>query len=77
VEIVMTRMTAHLVRGGTAATLIAWAVWFGSAQPALAIAAFAMAVVAMRGCPACWMLGLYDRISETRQVRRSAGQVRL
>ena len=56
----MTRLTAHLVRGVTAIALIAWALLFGSTQPALAIAAGVVAVIAMRGCPACWMLGLWD-----------------
>jgi hypothetical protein len=59
----MTRLIAHLLRGATAAMLIAWAMWFGTTQPALAVTAFAVAVVAMRGCPACWMLGLYDTIT--------------
>ena len=35
----MTKLTAHLVRGATAAVLIAWAVVFGQTQPALAVAA--------------------------------------
>jgi len=59
----MTRMTAHLVRGGTAAVLIAWAVEFGQTQPVLAVAAVGVAVIAMRGCPACWLLGLYDKVT--------------
>ena len=58
----MTRLTTHLVRGVTAAALIAWALLFASTQPALAVAAGVMAVIAMRGCPACWMLGLWDTI---------------
>lgn len=56
----MTRLRAHLVRGATAAVLIAWALTFGQTQPALALAAAVMAVIAMRGCPACWLLGLFD-----------------
>jgi hypothetical protein len=59
----MTRLTAHLVRGGTAAVLIAWAVAFGQTQPVLAVAAVGVAVIAMRGCPACWLLGLYDKVT--------------
>ena len=56
----MTRLTMHLVRGATAAVLIAWALMFADTQPVLVIAAGVMAVIAMRGCPACWMLGLWD-----------------
>jgi hypothetical protein len=59
----MTRLTAHLVRGATGAALIGWALFFASTQPALAVAAGAMAGVALRGCPACWMLGLWDTLT--------------
>jgi hypothetical protein len=58
----MTRLTAHLVRGAIAAVLIAWALLFASTQPALAVVSGVMAAVAMRGCPACWMLGLWDTL---------------
>jgi hypothetical protein len=58
----MTRLTMHLVRGATAAVLIAWALMFAGTQPVLGIAAGVMAVIAMRGCPACWMLGLWDTL---------------
>jgi hypothetical protein len=58
----MTRLTAHLVRGATASVLIAWALFFATTQPALAVVSGVMAVIAMRGCPACWMLGLWDTL---------------
>jgi hypothetical protein len=58
----MTRLTAHLVRGAIAAVLIAWALLFASTQPALAVVSGVMAAIAMRGCPACWMLGLWDTL---------------
>ena len=55
---------AHLLRGVIAAVLIAWALASGSSNPALAIAALALAVVAMRGCPMCWTLGLVETIGQ-------------
>ena len=58
----MTRLTAHLVRGATAAVLIAWTLLFAESQPVLAVVSGVMAVIAMRGCPACWMLGLWDNL---------------
>ena len=61
----MTRLTAHLIRGAIAAALIAWALLHAQTQPVLAVAAGVVAVIAMRGCPACWMLGLFETISET------------
>ena len=67
----MTRLTAHVVRGATAAALIAWALLFSQSEPALAVVAGVAAAIAMRGCPACWMLGLLDAISETTRIRRA------
>jgi hypothetical protein len=58
----MTRLASHLVRGATAAALIAWALLYQQTEPALAVVAGVAAVIAMRGCPACWMFGLLDRI---------------
>ncbi len=59
----MTGLTAHLARGFTGATLIGWALIYADTQPVLAAAAGIMAVVALRGCPACWMFGLWDRLT--------------
>jgi hypothetical protein len=53
-------VAAHLVRGVIAAALIAWALLHESSNPAFAIAAGVAAVVAMRGCPACWTVGLVE-----------------
>ena len=58
----MSRLTAHLVRGATGAVLILWALMYAGTQPVLAIAAGVMAVIALRGCPACWVFGLWDTI---------------
>ena len=58
----MTRLIAHLIRGVTGAALLAWALLFASRQPTLAITAAVLAGVSLRGCPACWMFGLWDSI---------------
>jgi len=52
----------HLMRGGIAAALIAWALLHQASDPALALVAILLAVVAMRGCPLCWTLGLVETI---------------
>ena len=54
---------AHIVRGLVAGALIVWALTHQSTEPAFAVAAGAAAVVAMRGCPLCWTLGLFETIS--------------
>ena len=60
---------AHMLRGVVAAALIVWALDLQSAEPVFAVAAGAAAVAAMRGCPLCWTLGLFETISETIRVR--------
>ena len=56
-------IVAHVVRGLIAAALIAWAVLHESSNPAFAVAAAVLAVVAMRGCPLCWTMGLVETCS--------------
>ena len=55
-------IAAHLTRGVVAAALIAWAVLHQSSNPAFAVIAIVLAVVAMRGCPMCWALGLVETL---------------
>jgi energy-converting hydrogenase Eha subunit B len=62
-------VAAHLMRGGLAAALIAWALLHTSSDPGFAAAAGVLAVVVMRGCPLCWALGLFETIGERMRVR--------
>jgi len=62
-------VAAHLMRGGLAAALIAWALLHVSTDLGFAAAAGVLAVVAMRGCPLCWALGLVETIGERMRVR--------
>jgi hypothetical protein len=55
-------LAAHLLRGGIAAALLAWALVNHAAHPAQALAAGVVAVVAMRGCPMCWTVGLLEAV---------------
>jgi len=57
-------IAAHMVRGAIAAALIAWTLLHQSSEPALAVAAGLAALVAMRGCPLCWTVGLVETICE-------------
>ena len=57
-----TSIAAHLTRGVIAAALIAWAVLDQSSNPAFAVIAIVLALVAMRGCPMCWVLGLVETV---------------
>ena len=62
-------IAAHMLRGVIAAALIAWAVLHQSSEPVFAAAAGVAAVVAMRGCPLCWTVGLVETIAERIRVR--------
>lgn len=62
-------IAAHMMRGGIAAALIAWAVLHQSSNPAFAVAAGVAAVIAMRGCPMCWTVGLLETIGARIRVR--------
>jgi hypothetical protein len=56
-------ITAHIFRGAIAAALIVWALHLQSTEPVFAVAAGVAAVAAMRGCPLCWAVGLFETIS--------------
>ena len=57
----------HLARGAIGATCLAGAVVFGP-DHLLAWGLVPIALVALRGCPTCWTLGLIETI--TRRHRR-------
>jgi hypothetical protein len=57
-----TFLTAHLMRGAAAAALLAWAIVHQAAHPWLSLGAGAAALVALRGCPMCWTVGLVETL---------------
>ena len=58
---------AHLMRGATAAALLAWAIVHQTAHPWLSFGAGVAALVALRGCPMCWTVGLVETLSQGRR----------
>lgn len=52
----------HLLRGGAAAGLIALAIELNRDLPLLAVIAGVAAIVALRGCPMCWTIGLFETL---------------
>jgi len=69
-------IAGHLVRGLIAAALIAWAWGHQSSAPGFAALAGIAALVAMRGCPLCWTMGLFETIGETVRLRRAGHTAR-
>jgi len=58
---------AHLMRGAAAAALLAWAIVQQTAHPWLSLGAGVAALVALRGCPMCWTVGLVATLSQGRR----------
>lgn len=53
---------AHLLRGAAAAGLMYWAVTHQQPHPVGALLAGLAALVALRGCPMCWTVGLIEAL---------------
>lgn len=64
-------LAGHLLRGAVAFALLYWAVTHQQAQPFMALLAGAGALVAMRGCPVCWTIGLVETLGE--KLKRRVG----
>ena len=58
---------AHLMRGAVAAVLLACAIVHETAHPWLSLGAGVAALVALRGCPMCWTMGLVETLSQRRR----------
>ena len=59
----------HLLRGIAAFSLIVLTFYFGASQPLLAIPLLLGAFFLLRGCPMCWMVGLFETIRNQRQAK--------
>jgi uncharacterized protein YaaW (UPF0174 family) len=60
-------LSAHLMRGAAAAALLAWAIVHQTGRPSLSLGAGVAALVALRGCPICWTMGLVETLSQVRR----------
>jgi hypothetical protein len=70
-------LSGHLVRGGIAFGLLYFAITRQHVHPIVALAAGIGALVAMRGCPACWTLGLMETIQQKFQAKPPQEAARL
>ena len=55
-------LTAHLIRGGVAAAALAAAYAAQASSPLGSLALGIVALVALRGCPVCWTVGLVETL---------------
>ena len=56
-------LLGHLLRGSVALWLVVWAIQHQS-QTILSLLAALGALVAFRGCPICWTIGLVETIMQ-------------
>lgn len=61
----------HLLRGAAAGALLWFAFGWGSGYPVWAFGAGALALVAMRGCPVCWTIGLLETAAQRWKAMRA------
>ena len=59
-------LAAHLLRGLIAFSALTWALLHQENIPA-SLLAFVVAVVAFRGCPMCWSIGLVETLMHWRR----------
>ncbi|MGW1770877.1 hypothetical protein [Streptomyces sp. NPDC002104] len=65
-----TSVPRHLARGAIGFGLIAGSIALAPAVGPVALLAAPLALVAFRGCPTCWMVGLAQTISRGRLERQ-------
>lgn len=57
-------LTGHLIRGALAFALLYVAIDQQHLHPVASLSAGLLALVAMRGCPVCWAIGLAETIRQ-------------
>jgi hypothetical protein len=65
-------LTSHLARGAIGLGALALSVELQAAHPWLLAVSIPVAVIALRGCPTCWMVGLVQTVAAKLTGRRSA-----
>ena len=63
----------HLARGAVGIGSLIGAVHFAPAYPWLVLAALPVSLFALRGCPTCWTIGLFETVALRAQARPSSG----
>ena len=64
-------LRGHLIRGAVALALLYMATGQQHVHPGWSVLAGLLALVAMRGCPACWTIGLIEAVRQRLQERAS------
>ena len=62
-------VSIHLLRGFGAAVLVSMVVLYGSERIWILLPSLLGALVLLRGCPMCWLMGLIEAASGHRDAR--------
>jgi hypothetical protein len=57
-------LSGHLLRGAAALALLAMAIGQQVSHPVLSLVAGLLALVLLRGCPICWLIGLIETVRQ-------------
>jgi len=66
-------VSVHLLRGGAAIGLIFAAFFLSSYGIVWAVIAGVGAIVLLRGCPMCWLMGLFETIKQKGRASHKPG----
>ena len=64
-------LAVHLARGGVGLGALAAAVSVAQAHPLISLALMPVGLVALRGCPMCWTMGLIETAAATLKGERN------
>jgi len=68
-----TSITIHLLRGIAAFALLA-TIWLVPLNPFVCALLFGVSLVLLRGCPMCWLMGLFNKLySRTLSASKTKG----
>ena len=59
-----TSLTEHLLRGALGLAGILFALKLGSSKPIVSVGLLLGSLVALRGCPMCWVAGLFGTLQQ-------------
>lgn len=62
-------LTEHVARGAVGIGVLVGTMMLIPDHPLLALAGIPVALIALRGCPACWTIGLFETIAATARGR--------
>ncbi len=67
-------LARHVLRGAVALIAIVFGFYYSSTHPLLAFIAIIAAVIALGGCPGCWLAGLLFHITKSKDANNQSAR---